>query len=120
MSEYTRRKNAGTNQLVACCTCGKSIHWKELHAGHYLHGGRGGKGNAVSYDHRNINPQCPGCNYFGARGEAALNYSQFMFRKYGSGILDELKAIKAQSKMRRPDFEDKIAELEKKLKLLDL
>lgn len=112
MSEYSRRKFAGDNGYASCVSCGKPHHWKELHAGHFLHGGRGGKGNAVSFDHRNINPQCPGCNFYGARGEAQLNYSAWMFNRSGPGILDDLKSIKAHSKMKLLDFENKIRELE--------
>ena len=88
-----------------------------MQAGHYVHGGKGGKGNAVSYDERNIHIQCLNCNYYGAR-EAAHNYSQFMFKTYGPDILDELKAIKGKSKLRREDFERMIEEYQNELEVL--
>lgn len=116
MSEYVRRSNCHKNsEFVSCISCGKPYHWKEVHAGHFLHAGKGGKGNAVSYDDRNIHPQCPGCNYYGSRGEAQLNYARFMFTKYGTGILDELKSIKAQSNLRHDDLEQIIVNLQKKI-----
>ena len=117
-SELRRRQSADKEDYVKCVACGKRFHWSEVDAGHFLHGGSGGKGNSVSYDERNIHPQCRGCNYFGARGEASLNYSQFMFKTYGTGILDALKAIKGKSKLRREDFGRMIEEYEKKLEVL--
>ena len=89
-----------------------------MDAGHFLHGGSGGKGNAVSYEPSNINPQCRGCNHYGARGEACLNYYEFMVKKYGSDILDTLKSIKGKSKLRREDFERMIEQFEKELGVL--
>ena len=41
-----------------------------------------------------------------------------MFKTYGPDILDALKAIKAQSKLRREDFERMIEEFEKELEVL--
>ena len=117
-SELRRRQCADKTGYVRCVSCNVLSHWKEVDAGHWLHGGSGGKGNAISYDPRNIHAQCRGCNYFGARGLAALAYSQFMFKTYGPDILDELKAIKAQSKLRREDFERMIEQFEKELEVL--
>ena len=117
-SELRRRQCADCSGNVKCVSCRKIFRWNETDAGHFLHGGSGGKGNAVSYEERNIHPQCRGCNFFGARGEASLNYSQFMFKKYGPDILDALKAIKGKSKLRREDFERMIEEFEKELEIL--
>ena len=117
-SELRRRQCADKHGYVKCVACGKRFHWKEVDAGHFLHGGSGGKGNAVSYDERNIFAECRACNYFGARGEASLNYSQFMFKTYGPDILDTLKAIKGKSKLRREDFERMIEQFEKELEVL--
>lgn len=117
-SELRRRQEADKHGYVRCVSCGKRHHWKEVDAGHFLHGGSGGKGNAVSYDPRNVHCQDRACNFYGARGEASLHYSKFMFSKYGMDILDELKAIKAQSKLRREDFEKMIEQYEKELEVL--
>ena len=117
-SELVRRQHADEYGNVKCVSCKKVFHWKQVDAGHFLHGGSGGRGNAVSYEDSNIHPQCRACNYFGARGEASLNYSQFMFKAYGPDILDELKAIKAHSKLRREDFERMVEEFEKELEVL--
>ena len=118
-SELRRRQSADKDGYVKCVSCGAVRLWEGegIHAGHYVHGGKGGKGNAVSYDERNINCQCTNCNYFGAR-EAAHNYSQFMFKTYGPDILDTLKAIKGKSKLRREDFERMIEQFEKELEVL--
>lgn len=114
-SEIVRKEKADHNGYVRCVSCKKPYHWKEVHAGHFLHGGRGGKGNAVSYDERNIHPQCPGCNYFGARGEAQLNYADFMFKTYGPDILQTLKSVKGRPNLRREDFERMVEEFKKEL-----
>ena len=117
-SELRRRQCADKHGYVKCVACGKRLPWRETDAGHFLHGGSGGKGNAVSYDERNVHAECRGCNYFGARGEASLHYSKFMFSTYGMDILDTLKSIKAQSKLRREDFERMVEEYQKKLEVL--
>ena len=118
-SELIRRQSADEHGYVKCVSCGVVRLWagEGIHAGHYVHGGKGGKGNAVSYDVRNIHCQCTHCNYFGGK-DAAHGYSKFMFKTYGPDILDELKAIKARSKLRREDFERMIEEFEKELEIL--
>jgi hypothetical protein len=117
-SELRRRQCADRFGNVTCVSCGKRFHWKEVDAGHFLHGGSGGKGNAVSYDSRNIWPQCRGCNFYGARGEASIRFSKVMYESYGFRILEELMAIKSQSNLRRNDFENMIMSFEERLEKL--
>lgn len=76
---------------------------EELHAGHFIHCS---KQSALSYDERNIHPQCRQCNYYGMQGLAAIKYTQYMQDRYGPGIVDELIAMKhAKEYLKRADLE---------------
>ena len=55
VSEIVRRKDADFAGNVACYTCGKSYHWKEMNAGHWKHG-------VLDFDMRNLKVQCTRCN----------------------------------------------------------
>lgn len=106
MSHKVRYSNADFTGNVACVTCGKSNPVKEMHAGHFIHAS---KGSLVSYDDRNIHPQCPGCNTY--RGGMLIDYTLFIQEKFGNGTIDELKHLK-QAIMKRSDFDEVIAQLE--------
>lgn len=119
MSKVRRLESRHRNSdYVTCVSCGNQHLWNEVHAGHFVHGGKGGHGNAVSYDKRNINPQCVSCNYYGSR-DAQLKYAQFMFEKYGPEILDELRAIKGQSRLGINDLEEIVFRLQCELNELE-
>lgn len=58
-SIWVRSHDADFNGYNRCYTCYKVYHWKELQAGHFIHG---------SYDFSvedNIRPQCSSCNKWG-------------------------------------------------------
>lgn len=58
-SIWVRSHDADFNGYNRCYTCYKMYHWKELQAGHFIHG---------SYDFSikdNIRPQCTSCNKWG-------------------------------------------------------
>lgn len=78
---------------VRCITCRNYWHWKDMHAGHFVHAGRA---NPVTYDERNVNAQCPACNTF-LHGKLDV-YATRLIERYGMGVTDELRAMKAQSK----------------------
>jgi len=82
-SEYIRKRDKGI-----CFTCGIRKDWKQMQAGHFIHG----KSFATYFDERNVNCQCVGCNLYksGARDEYAIKLEE----KYGYGILQELKQLK--------------------------
>jgi len=58
-----------------------------MDAGHFKGRGIGG-GSGVYYDERNIHLQCKPCNGF--RGGAPQEYEQFIIKKYGEKVLEEL------------------------------
>ena len=79
-----------------------------MDAGHWFHAS---KQSAVTYDHRNIHPQCTYCNKYlgGARDE----YAVYIKNRYGAHVLDELQTLKHQGHiLRRQELEDKIVELQ--------
>ena len=71
-----------------CCTCGKVGQWKYMDCGHFISKGRGGA-SGVRWDERNAHLQCKGCNAF-SQGNAQ-EYMDFMLKKYGQGVIDELR-----------------------------
>lgn len=106
MSHKVRYSAADFNGFVSCVTCGTSRQVTEMHAGHFIHAP---KGSFVSYDDRNIHPQCPGCNTY--RGGMLIEYTLFIQDTYGKETIGELK-LKKQTIMKRADFDEIIERLE--------
>jgi NAD-dependent SIR2 family protein deacetylase len=82
VSIYVRLKDADFRGFVSCYTCGKKFHWKELQAGHYIHG----KGD---FNTDNLKPQCPRCNKWlsGNLGK----YAEHLLKDYGEAWLEQLR-----------------------------
>lgn len=53
-SKYIRLKDANFQGYVKCVTCNVYRPYKEMHAGHYIHG----KTKTLYFDERNVHPQC--------------------------------------------------------------
>lgn len=67
-SLYVRQVFADSDGMVACYTCGKKKHWKEMQCGHFVT-----RANiATRYDLANLRPQEVGCNYFGGNNVTAI------------------------------------------------
>ena len=83
---------------VKCCTCPRIIIYnKNADAGHFIDRGRGGM-SGVYFDERNINTQCKSCNGGFLAGKnihakAKEAYFQFMLKKYGQKVIDELEFL---------------------------
>jgi len=111
MSEHVRKNRVDIHILgdgyCICVTCGTMKPYKEMHAGHFIHAS---KGSLVSYDDRNIHPQCPGCNTY--RGGMLIEYTLFIQKTYGNETIDELKQMK-NTIMKRADYEAVIERLSK-------
>ena len=84
-SELIRRSEGGK-----CFTCDIIKPWKEMQAGHYIHK------ECLDFNRKNIHCQCVGCNKWrsGNREEYALRLE----KKYGYGILQELKTASYEDK----------------------
>lgn len=83
-SRYIRLRDNFT-----CITCGKQDYSSNIHAGHYC---PQSKGNRLRFDERNVHAQCDSCNRF--KSGNLYVYALELQRRYGSGILEELDAVK--------------------------
>jgi hypothetical protein len=112
-SEYIRRKDADHGGTVDCCTCGKLFYWKEVDAGHFVKR----QHRSIRWDERNVHPQCTRCNHF--MGGRQDDYAQFVIKKYGQTVFDELMLLKYQTvKYTRADLMDMIELYQEKLSKL--
>jgi Bacteriophage Lambda NinG protein len=83
-SEYVRRSESDEHGYCKCVTCGKIDHWKDMQAGHFIHG-------TLFIIPELVHVQCRHCNGFKA-GNAIL-YKEFMLTKYGQKTLDKLEFL---------------------------
>ena len=104
-SLFIRLRNADTNGLVECFTCGVIKHYKQgMQCGHF----QSRRHLATRFDEVNCQPQCVKCNMF-EQGE------QFKFHiklnaKYGEGTSIDLQHKAMQSlKFTRVDYNKKIS-----------
>lgn len=105
-SEYVRKKSKGI-----CFTCGVKKDWKEMDAGHYIHG-------RLDYDERNVNSQCVRCNRY-LHGNLG-RYSEQLFCLLGKRGLLQLRFEANQVKKYEPWELEKIIETYKqKIKQLE-
>jgi hypothetical protein len=88
-----RRSVADSRGIASCVCCGAKKPWQELQAGHFFHAA---KTNQVSFDVRNIHPCCVRCNMYLSGN--LIPYMEFLQKKYGHGIVDELRQIKNNSR----------------------
>lgn len=77
-SQYIRQLEKGI-----CFTCGVTKPWKEMQAGHYIHG------NRMDFDVLNIHCQCPRCNTY-LSGNLGI-YAERMIAEYGEQSVAELR-----------------------------
>lgn len=73
-SIWVRMTGAHFNGYNSCYTCYKFYHWKDLQAGHFIHGSH-------DFDPMNVKPQCQACNKWG-HGKP-LEYYLHLVREYG-------------------------------------
>ncbi len=59
-SEYIRQRTANKNGYVSCVTCGKTDHWKNMDAGHFI----SRKHLSTRWHDQNVQVQCKSCNVF--------------------------------------------------------
>lgn len=85
-SRYIRLRDADSEGMVRCVTCGARRHWREVDAGHFITRAK----QSTRYDEKNVHAQCKGCNRF--QGGKPLEHERAIERKYGSGTAHRLKA----------------------------
>jgi len=113
-SEYIRRKDADEGGTVACVTCGKLFHWKEVHCGHFVKR----QHRAVRWDVDNAGPQCVRDNlHMGGRQD---DFAIHILASKGRFTLDRLMAAKYKPvKFTRADLEKLIEGFKEKLEGLN-
>ena len=100
-SIWQRMKDADSNGIVTCLTCGCRKHWKEMHCGHYI------PRNILTtrWYYKNTAVQCPGCNLFG-NGKPDI-FAIKLIDIYGDGVLQELHDLRnAIRPMKQFEFEE--------------
>lgn len=89
-SIYIRLRDSDNNGYVRCISCGKIVHWKDIHCGHFVNRGH----MSTRFNEKNCNGQCLGCNSFDEGNN--IGYTRGLIKKYGPGIIDELEILKHQ------------------------
>lgn len=91
-SIYIRKKYADINENCKCVTCGTVKYWKEMQAGHFIDG----RTNSILFDERGVFPQCYRCNCMLSGNK--IEYFRFMQDYHGDEVIDELRALRLQTK----------------------
>jgi hypothetical protein len=83
-SVFIRTRDTDADGFIACCTCGKRVHWKYCDAGHAISRAH----LTTRYDEQNVHAQCKQCNLGGGR---QADHFAFIERKYGEGTVEQLR-----------------------------
>ena len=103
-SLFIRLRNATSEGLVQCITSGRTYHYKNIHAGHFI----SRRHLATRWCELNVAPQSAADNLFG-QGEQ-YKFGLALDNKYGEGTAEELQYKSRQTiKMSRIDYEEKIS-----------
>jgi hypothetical protein len=86
-SLYVRLRDSDDNGYAQCITCGRTHHYKEMDAGHFI----SRRHLTTKFDPRNVNAQCVSCNKFNA-GEQ-YKYSLAIDRKFGKNVAEHLSKL---------------------------
>ena len=113
-SWYIRRRDVNSKGYTKCVTCGKSDHWRNLQAGHYV----SRTCLKLRYDERNVFCQCMPCNIF-KKGNYD-EYALYLINRFGVERLEGLKKDKVPCSMERCDYQAIIDKYEDNLVDLDI
>lgn len=114
-SQYIRLRDCNSEGNGQCISCGKWVHWKEAHAGHYIP--RAAIYKAVKFHEWNSNLQCPYCNTF-LEGDSA-NYRRNLIDKIGKDAVEWLEEHKRDGLgWKTYDYEEKIEYYKEQVKEL--
>jgi 5-methylcytosine-specific restriction endonuclease McrA len=102
-SLFIRLRNASKDGIVECWTCGKTAHYKKMHAGHF----QSRKHHATRWNEENVQVQCPKCNLFG-QGEQ-YTFGKLIDVRIGEGKSEELQELSRTTvKYMRHEYEEMI------------
>lgn len=111
--EYIRRRDADNNTgNCNCISCGKTIHFSESDAGHFI----SRKYLITRYDERNVNLQCRKCNRFeyGRQYEYSIALGQELSQELLQTSRSMVKYTDADWQEIYKEFNDKLNEIKKK------
>ena len=109
-SLFIRLRNASKDGIVECWTCGKTAHYKKMHAGHFM----SRKHHATRWNEENVQVQCPKCNLFG-QGEQ-YTFGKLIDVRIGEGKSEELQELSRTTvKYMRHEYEDMIKHYKEKV-----
>ena len=109
-SLFIRLRNASKDGIVECWTCGKTAHYKKMHAGHFM----SRKHPATRWNEENVQVQCPKCNLFG-QGEQ-YTFGKLIDVRIGEGKSEELQELSRTTvKYMRHEYEDMIKHYKEKV-----
>ena len=109
-SEYVRLKNADHAGNCKCITCGKTFHYKNIDAGHFV----SRRHIIVRFDELNVFPQCKYCNRF--LNGLQYEYGKAIDSRYGKGTADKLMAkSKSNERLETEKIEELFAFYKKNL-----
>lgn len=91
-SLFIRERDTDAQGYGRCCTCGKTIHLKEGHCGHFI----SRRHLATRWDEENCALQCAGCNLFNQGRQ--FEFSRYIDKKYGQGTADKILARSRMTK----------------------
>lgn len=86
-SQWVRMSNADHKGFCKCVTCGRSYHWKQIQAGHFM----SRKHYSTRWDEDNVKPQCKACNVFN-QGEQ-YKYSIHLGQELSESLLSKSRQI---------------------------
>jgi len=112
LQKAIRMESADDSGCCTCVTCGKSYHWKDMHAGHFIPGRR----MAILFVEENVHPQCNRCNTYLSGN--VTEYERFIVKEYGEKVLETLRNLRhIQHKYTREELADMRDQYKKRIKL---
>ena len=109
-SEYVRLKNADHAGNCKCITCGKTFHYKNIDAGHFV----SRRHIIVRFDELNVFPQCKYCNRF--LNGLQYEYGKALDARFGKGTADKLvQKSRSTERLETKKIEELFAFYKKKL-----
>jgi len=90
-SKFVRLRDADSDGLVRCCTCGKVDHWKKRQCGHFM----SRRHLATRWEEKNTGSQCVSCNIF-KQGEQ-VEFAKYLDKRYGEGTAEAMR-IKSRNR----------------------
>tara|TARA_R100001480_G_C4607629_1_gene164205 strand:+ start:68 stop:466 length:399 start_codon:yes stop_codon:yes gene_type:complete len=110
--EYIRRRDVDNNTgYCECVSCGKTIHFSESDAGHFI----SRKYLITRYDERNVHAQCRKCNRFeyGRQYEYSIALGQELSQELLQTSRSMIKFSDADWQEIYQEFNDKLNEIKK-------